>query len=133
MSVADSNEPKPDRASSTAAWTPCRLERRHGTDAGNCWTSRFNARPPSRKVPARIRARGDLSPARRAAARVPLLGCIRMKHLEEGALGGPVLAGNPVTDPLVAGVGMSGTWAVTPPGTARADSDVVPAGVIGDA
>ena len=56
-----------------------------------------------------------------------------MKHFEEGALGGPVLAGNPVTDPLVAGVGMSGPRADTPPGTARADSDGVPAGTISDA
>ena len=30
-----------------------------------------------------------------------------MKHPEEGALGGPVLAGNPVADPMMAGVSRS--------------------------
>ena len=45
-----------------------------------------------------------------------------MKRPEEGALGGPVLAGNPVIDPMVAGVGRSApSAAIAPPGATQAD------------
>ena len=43
-----------------------------------------------------------------------------MKHPEEGALGGPVLAGNPVADPMMAGVSRSSGAAMAPPGAAPA-------------
>jgi len=43
-----------------------------------------------------------------------------MKHPEEGALGGPVLAGNPVADPMMAGVSRSSEAAMAPPGAAPA-------------
>ena len=50
-----------------------------------------------------------------------------MKRPEEGALGGPVLAGNPVTDPMVAGVGRSvPSAAIAPPGVTQADRAVEP-------
>ena len=53
-----------------------------------------------------------------------------MKRPEEGALGGPVLAGNPVTDPMVAGVGRSApSAAIAPPGATQADWAVEPAGI----
>ncbi len=47
-------------------------------------------------------------------------GCIRMKHPEEGALGGPVLGGNPVADPMMAGVSRSSEAAMAPRGAAPA-------------
>ena len=43
-----------------------------------------------------------------------------MKHPEEGALGCPVLAGNPVADPMMAGVSRSSEAAMAPPGAAPA-------------
>ena len=43
-----------------------------------------------------------------------------MKHPEEGALGCPVLAGNPVADPMMAGVSRSSGAAMAPPGAAPA-------------
>ena len=44
-----------------------------------------------------------------------------MKHPEEGALGGPVLAGNPVADRMMAGVSRSsGAAAMALPGAAPA-------------
>ena len=44
------------------------------------------------------------------------IGCIPMKCPEEGASGDPVLAGNPVTDPMVAGVCLSApSAAIEPP------------------
>ena len=44
-----------------------------------------------------------------------------MKGPEEGALVGPVLAGNPVIDPLVAGVGrIAPSAAITRPGATQA-------------
>ncbi len=43
-----------------------------------------------------------------------------MKHPEEGALGGLVLAGNPVADPMMAGVSRSSKAAMAPPGAAPA-------------
>ena len=55
---------------------------------------------------------------------------ILMKRPEEGALGGPVLAGNPVTDPMVAGVGRSApSAAIAPPGATQADQAVEPMGI----
>ena len=53
-----------------------------------------------------------------------------MKHPEEGTVGGPVLAGNPVTDPMVAGVGRSAPSAdIAPPGATQADRAVEPMGI----
>ena len=55
-----------------------------------------------------------------------------MKHPEEGTVGGPVLAGNPVTDPMVAGVCRSApSEAIAPPGAAQAQADqaVEPMGI----
>ena len=53
-----------------------------------------------------------------------------MKHPEEGALGGPVLAGNPITDPMVAGVGRSApSAAIAPPEATQADRAVEPVGI----
>ena len=55
-----------------------------------------------------------------------------MKRPEEGALGGPVLqvAGNPVTDPMVAGVSRSApSAAIAPPGATQADQAVEPVGI----
>ena len=43
-----------------------------------------------------------------------------MKHPEEGALGCPGLAGNPVADPMMAGVSRSSEAAMAPPGAAPA-------------
>ena len=53
-----------------------------------------------------------------------------MKRPEESALGGPVLAGNPVTEPLVAGVGRSApSAAIVPQGATQADRAVEPMGI----
>ena len=56
-----------------------------------------------------------------------------MKRPEEGALGGPVLAGNPVipvTDPMVAGVCRGApSAAIAPPGATQADRAVEPMGI----
>ena len=55
-----------------------------------------------------------------------------MKRPEEGALAGPVLAGNPITDPMVAGlrVGRSAPLAaIASPGAAQADRAVEPMGI----
>ena len=53
-----------------------------------------------------------------------------MKRPEEGALDCPVLAGNPITDPIVAGVGGSApSPAIVPPGAAQADLAVEPMGM----
>ena len=44
--------------------------------------------------------------------------------------GGPVLAGNPVTDPMVAGVGRNAFLAaIAPPGATQADRAVEPMGI----
>ena len=52
------------------------------------------------------------------------IGCIPMKCPEEGASGDPVLAGNPVTDPMVAGVCLSApSAAIEPPGLGAAQAD----------
>ena len=51
-----------------------------------------------------------------------------MKRPKEGALGGPVLAGNPVTDPMVAGRSAPSA-AIAPPGAAQADRAVEPVGI----
>ena len=48
-----------------------------------------------------------------------------MKRPDEGALGGPVLAGNPVTDQMVARVGWSApSAAIASPGATQADRAV---------
>ena len=53
-----------------------------------------------------------------------------MKRPEEGALGSPVLAGNPVTDLMIAGVGRSvPSAAIAPPGATQADGAVEPIGI----
>ena len=53
-----------------------------------------------------------------------------MKRPKEGALGGPVLAVNPVTDPMVAGVGRSAPSAAIAPAEAiQADLAVEPMGI----
>ena len=54
-----------------------------------------------------------------------------MKRPEEGTLGAPVLAGNPVTDPMVAGVGRSAPSeaAIAPPGATQTDRAVEPMGI----
>ena len=43
-----------------------------------------------------------------------------MKHPEEGALGGLILAGNPVADPMMAGISWSSEAGMAPPGAAPA-------------
>ena len=53
-----------------------------------------------------------------------------MKRPEEGALGSPVFAGNPVTDPMVAGVGRNApSAAIAHPGATQADRAVEPMGI----
>ena len=97
---------------------------RPGLRATNC--SAGDPAQPSGKAPAMTLATGWQRPEPGRSPRASI-GCILMKRPEEGAFGGPVLAGNPVTDPMIAGVCRSApSAAVAPPGATRHRPDSEP-------
>ena len=96
-----------------------------GLRATNCWAG--DPAQPSRKASARILATAATA---RAGPKPTCLHRIYSNETsEEGTFGGSVLAGNPVTDPMVAEVGRSAPSAIAPPGAAQADRAVEPMGI----